>query len=383
MSLRWSTFLLTNCIFCLPLTGMSNEIERKKEEAIELTANYTADNVYNFNGGIESGYAYLGMAQFCVNFDTEKAGWWDGGSFYLHATSTHGDTPSADLIGDVQVASNIEAGNHTFFQELWFSQKLGEFEITAGLQDLNVEYANTEYAGEYLNSSFGIPPTISCNLPAPIFPLTSLGASVKWSANDKFTIMAALYEGCSTGFDANPHNLKWNLDSKEGLLAISEVQLPVTLSGDLDGTYKMGFYHYFPSSGNGNTPAQQSKSIGYYFLGDQTLYQMEGHNRSLGFFTQLGIAPTKDNPVSFYIGTGMNYYGVFNKDGDDVLGLAIAHAHMGVIKLDETAIELTYKCNVTNNIYLQPDFQYIVHPAGTDVELPAAKVGLLRLGITF
>jgi porin len=97
----------------------------------------------------------------------------------------------------------------------------------------------------------------------------------------------------------------------------------------------------------------------------------------------LGIAPTKDNPVSFYIGTGINYYGVFNKDGEDVLGLAIAHAHMGVIKLDETAIELTYKCNVTNNIYLQPDFQYIVHPAGTDTELPAAKVGLLRLGITF
>ncbi|WP_153640449.1 carbohydrate porin [Prolixibacter sp. NT017] len=382
MSLRWRTVLLSNLVFCLPFMGRAKEIERRREEAFSLGAAYTADNLYNFNGGIESGYAYLGMAQFCVNFDTEKAGWWNGGTLYLHATSTHGDSPSADLIGDVQVASNIEAGDHTFFQEFWFSQKLGQFEITAGLQDLNVEYANTEYGGEYLNSSFGIIPTISCNLPAPIFPLTALGASVKWSANDKFTLMAALYEGCSTGFDANPHNLKWNLDSKEGLLAISEVQLPVTLSGDLDGTYKMGFYHYFPSSGNGNAPAEQSKSIGYYFLGDQTLYHMEGHNRSLGFFTQLGIAPTKDNPVSFYIGTGINYYGVFDKDGGDVLGLAIAHAHMGVIKLDETAIELTYKCNVTNNIYLQPDFQYIVHPAGTDVELPTAKVGMIRLGIT-
>ncbi|WP_153632964.1 carbohydrate porin [Prolixibacter sp. SD074] len=383
MSLRWRTFLLSNCIFCFPFTGIAKEVERKREEVFKLEANYTADNTYNFNGGIESGYAYLGMAQFCLEFDTEKNGWWDGGTFYLHATSTHGDSPSAELIGDVQVASNIEAGNHTFFQEFWFSQKLGQFEITAGLQDLNVEYANTQYAGEYLNSSFGIPPTISCNLPAPIFPLTAVGASVKWSANDKFTIMAALYEGCSTGFDANPHNLKWNLDNKEGLLAISEVQLPVTLSGDLDGTCKMGFYRYFPSSGNGNSPAQQSKSIGYYFLGDQTIYQVEGHNRSLGFFTQLGIAPTKDNPVSFYIGAGINYYGVFDKDGDDVLGLAIAHAHMGVIMLDETAIELTYKCNVTNNIYLQPDFQYIVHPDGTGTELPAAKVGLLRLGITF
>jgi porin len=362
---------------------MSNDIERKKEEPVKLTAGYTADNVYNFNGGIESGYAYLGMAQFCLNFDTEKAGWWDGGTFYLHATSTHGDSPSADLIGDVQVASNIEAGNHTFFQEFWFRQELGPFEVIAGLQDLNVEYANTEYGGEYLNSSFGILPTISCNLPAPIFPLTALGASVKWSDNDKFTVMAALYEGCSTGFNENPHNIKWSLDSKDGLLAISEVQLPVTLPGDLGGTYKLGIYRYFPSSGNGNTPAQQSKSIGYYFLGDQSLYQLEGHNRALGVFTQLGIAPTKDNPVSFYIGAGFNYDGVFKQDGNDVLGLAIAHAHMGIIKLDETTVELTYKCNVSNNIYLQPDFQYIVHPAGTDVELPDAKVGMIRLGFTF
>ena len=66
MSLRWRTFLLSNCIFCLPFTGVAKDVERKREEAFELTANYTADNLHNFSGGIESGYAYLGMAQFCV-----------------------------------------------------------------------------------------------------------------------------------------------------------------------------------------------------------------------------------------------------------------------------------------------------------------------------
>lgn len=383
MRLRWSAFLLSNCIFCLPFTGMANDGDRKREEVIEFTASYTADNLYNFGGGLKQGYAYLGMAALCARFDTQKAGLWKGGTFYLHAASTHGDTPSADLIGDIQIASNIEAGNHVYLQEFWFSQNLGQFSVTTGLQDLNVEYANTEYGGEYLNSSFGILPTISCNLPAPIFPLTSPALSIKWSPNGKFAIMTTLFEGSTSGFDENPHNLRWGPEFKKGLLTISEIQLPVTLSGDLQGTYKVGFYHYAPSSGNENTPTEQPASYGYYFMGNQTLYQMKGTNRSLGLFTQLGVAPAKENPVTFYLGTGLNYYGVFRKNGDDMLGLALAHTHMSTSQPDETTVELMYKCNVTNHIYLQPDFQYIVHPAGTDMELSAAKIGIIRMGITF
>ena len=69
MSLRWRAFLLSNCIFCLPLAGVAKDLERKREEAFSFEATYTADNVYNFSGGIESGYAYLGMG---VPLDVEE-----------------------------------------------------------------------------------------------------------------------------------------------------------------------------------------------------------------------------------------------------------------------------------------------------------------------
>ena len=50
---------------------------------------------------------------------------------------------------------------------------------------------------------------------------------------------------------------------------------------------------------------------------------------------------------------------------------------------DETAIELTYKVQVTSQIYLQPEMQYVVHPGGTDMKLKNATVGLVRLGLEF
>ena len=50
--------------------------------------------------------------------------------------------------------------------------------------------------------------------------------------------------------------------------------------------------------------------------------------------------------------------------------------------LNETAIELTYRIQINDNIAFQPDFQYIIHPGALRV-LDNAFVGLLRFEIGF
>ena len=123
---------LLSVIF-LPLSAQDST--KTKEEAFTFEASYIGDNINNLSGGIKRGSSYLGMANLRVLFDTQNAGLWKGGSFYLNAANTHGATPSADMLGDVQVVSNIDAGDHTYVQELGFKQTIGRVELIAGLQD--------------------------------------------------------------------------------------------------------------------------------------------------------------------------------------------------------------------------------------------------------
>jgi porin len=49
----------------------------------------------------------------------------------------------------------------------------------------------------------------------------------------------------------------------------------------------------------------------------------------------------------------------------------------------ELSIEALYKAQLTKNLYLKPDIQYVVNPAGTDAKLPNALVGMVRVGLEF
>jgi porin len=352
--------------------------------AIVFEAAYIGDNVVNFSGGIKTGYNYLGIANLMVSLDTEKARLWRGGQFYVYAANTHGATPSANLLGDIQVASNIEAGKHSYLQELWYKQTFKKWEWTVGLQDLNVEFTTSELGGLYLNSSFGILPIISGNVTAPIFPLTSLGLTAKWNISDNATWVAAIYDGCPTGFDDNPHNIKWEFLSGDGVLAVTEFQKHLRIN-TLPGTYKLGVFthnHIIHKTLGSIIPDSVDFNIsGFYVNADQILWQKEQQN--LGLFTQFGFSHSQSITSDFYWGMGVNYTGLFSSDGKDILGLAIAYESLKDSRKSETALEFTYQYSISSNFYIQPDFQYIINPAGTGQHLPNCFAGILRFGIHF
>lgn len=50
---------------------------------------------------------------------------------------------------------------------------------------------------------------------------------------------------------------------------------------------------------------------------------------------------------------------------------------------DETIIEISYKAQLTDNFYIQPDFQYAINPEGTEQNLENAMVGFIRFGFNF
>ena len=367
--------MFLNCVLCT--AGYAQETTGKKE-CFTFEASYVGDNVMNFSGGIKTGYRYLGKASILVGFDVENAGLWEGGQFFLNAVSTHGSRPSHELLGDLQTASNIEAGEHTYVQELWFKQALGNFEFTIGLQDLNVEFVNTENGSLYLNSSFGIMPIISNNVETPIFPLTALGFTVKWNISNDFTFLNSFYDGKPTDFKQNPYNIKWEINSEDGILVISELHYKNVII-DLPGKYKAGAYAYSHYAASHELPDQYI--YGIYALADQKIW--EKGIKNIGTFAQIGYSPSDASINDFHIGFGVNYSGLFSKKGSDILGLGMSYEHFNADVDSETAIEMTYLYQISKNFLLQPDIQYIINPAGTGERLDNCLAGILRFGLSF
>jgi porin len=366
-------FLLVT--FCLPLKGLSQKKDSLK--VFQSGIAYTGEVSNILSGGIQSGTVYLGMVN--INLSVRL---WKGASIFLNGANTHGGEPSSDYIGDYQVASNIEAGNHTYLQELWIRQEWKSGEITIGLQDLNIDYANTNPGLLFLNSSFGIIPTISANVHAPVFPLTSLGISSKWQLFKKTQILFAAYDGEPTDFSENPHNLKWDVTRHDGLLMFSELQQEISF-GDLQGKLKAGVYahhHFFMDEEELEIDSTDFNNYGFYALGEQQVWTGD-NNKSLDIFFQLGICPERLNHIKFYIGGGFNFNGLFSRKGNDALGIAVAHVKLKGIQGEETAIELTYQLRLKSVLFLQPDIQYIINPSGSEMPLENALVATLRFGL--
>ncbi len=360
-------FLLVICEFEESVIAQENE-----NKSVTLGASYIGDILNNVSGGIKTGTNYLGFVDFNLNLNTKNCKLWKGGELMIDIANTHGKTPSEDLIGDFQVVSNIEAGNHTFLYQLWYNQHFLDFDVTIGLQDLNADFANSNSAALFLNSSFGIPSTFAINMDTPLFPLTAQGITLQWHASDKLNIKEAYYKGCITDFDNNKYNLKCNLNHLHGMLNIFEAEYSIN-NYDLKGGY---FFHKSHPVCN----SDWNKTHGFYFIGDKTFCLPDAVS-SLNCFLQISYSPHSNNPA--YYGFGCTYTNIFSKKKNDALGLAMATGiQEDKIGPDESSLELTYQYNLNDHAFLQPDVQYVINP-GSEESLNNALVGTLRFGLDF
>jgi len=397
--------LFTTLIFIIVLTGkvksaeLGDSLEMKtptnseqanpaqRKNSFHTEASYTGDICINMLGGINTGTKYLGMANLKLGFDTKMAGLWKGGQFFINGAVTHGKSPSEFLVGDFQAVSNIDAGDHIYIHELWYKHQFKRFEITLGLQDLNVEFAASDNGSMFINSSFGIPPVISDNIPAPIFPLTALGINSKIEITDNVSLSTAVYDGCPTAFEHNIYNTNWHLSNKDGTLILNELAWSMDFF-QLPGTYKAGYYFHSGLTQSdpetGSATEVFDNNYGFYFIADQNVWEKSDSEQSIGVFAQLALSPTAINTHHYYFGGGLNYSGFSKKQPNNALGLAFASSGFDQkIKKNETTIEMYYKKQIRENLFFQPDIQYVINPAGTDEVLPNALVGLLRFNIAF
>ncbi len=364
-----------------------------KREAFTFETIIVADFVNNFSGGLKSSNCYLGLVYSGITFNTKNAGLWKGGQLFIRGLNTHGSTPAADIVGDLQTFSNIENGVYTFIYELCYKQNFGKLSIVAGVNDFNIRFASSEYCQSFINSSFGIQPSITMNVPVSIFPKNALGVVLRYEYNDAFAINAAIYDGDPGNLESDPYNIKWSINSNDGALAVVEFQYSFLNEEKKSGTYRFGgYYHtgdFIDFSADLNDPIKGN--YGIYLLVDQMLFPgVNNLNEGLGMFLQLGAGPAKQNFDNLYIGAGLHYTGLFQKRNDDIFGLGIAYASFSKYAVSsfvdmlsyETAIEITYKAQICENFVIQPDIQYIINH-GANSLIDNALLGLIRLELCY
>jgi len=348
--------------------GLRDALEAR---GFSLQGLYTGEIVDTFGGGSlgKSGTIYHDNLDLTLNVDTGKAGLWNGGTLWFYVLQDHGRDPSAAMIGDLQTASNIAVPHDQFrLFEAWYDQNLadGAVSLLAGLHNLNSEFYVSDYASLFLNSSFGIGPELSANVPTSIFPKAGLGLRLRVKPSDASYLQAAIYDGDPASLALHP---------SEGYLDIAEAGYSTG-----SNNYKLGCWRHSADKTRSGSAAVYSSDYGFYGVVDQELVRFHTTPwSSLGMFVQLGWVPSDRNEVTGYFGTGLHLHGPFPGRGGDDVGIAMARAttHQDA----ETALELAYRFVVNRWLTLRPDFQWIFNPGG-DKNMPTAKVGLFRCEVT-
>ena len=157
---------------------------------MRLDAVYTGEVLSNLAGGLESGSRYLDNLDLELEFEIADTIGFGAGTVFVRGLYNNGSTFSDELVGDLQVVSNIDAGRSWRIFEFWYEVGDAPWSLRTGLYDLNSEFDTNETGSVFLNSSHGIGSEIGQtgeNGPS-IFPVSSLGLRGAFQADALSTV---------------------------------------------------------------------------------------------------------------------------------------------------------------------------------------------------
>ncbi|HEU0154843.1 MAG TPA: carbohydrate porin [Stellaceae bacterium] len=411
-----------------------------QDQGFQLGLGYIAEMLSNPTGGVGQGTIYEGLVTGTVELDLEKLLKWPAATFHVDGYQINGRGLSQNYVGNILAVSGIEALPSTRLHDLWvqqlaFDQKVSLRVGQIGMDDPN-EFYNSQYAGLFINSTFGYPDLLAEDLPGggPGFPFAVPGVRLRINPTDRFTLSAAVFNGTpAPPGPGNPQLRNANgtnfLIGVGGMLAIAELVYSFdkesTTSTWLSDVKLGGWYHSaaFPdlhvdtiglSLANPNSngiPALHQANYGPYLILDKMLWQPpNGGVRGVAAFLRVGGALGDRNLLNLEIDTGLNAKGLLPGRPLDVAGIALGYVRIGgaarAFAADanlftggaapavdyEAVVELTYQVNIAPWWYLQPDLQVILHPGGHAAQPPPSPAGQpipnalvvgLRSAITF
>jgi porin len=339
----------------------------------------TADYWRNLQGGLDVGNTTLNKLEAAITLDGQGMGL-PGFHVYAQVFKANSESFSLARTGDIQVASNIEAPGFARLSEFWVDQsrgldgQRGWAMARIGIIDLNRTFDSIEPAAFFINSSHGIGPELSQNgiIGPSIFPTTGPAAQAAWRPVKTVLLNVGVFAEPVPSGDF----LFVDPQIRHGVLAIGQADW----TPSKDRQVSIGLWRYSsPQPRVGDPTVSLAPRIGGYAFAEGGTPLPGGPSG----WVRAGFADERVQPISAYVGAGLVWRGPGARRDLDQFGVAVAHAiigHDARRDLDlpdaETSIEVSYAFAANGYVTLQPDFQFIVHPAGFPHLRDAAALGL-------
>jgi porin len=410
--------------------GLRSQLDR---QGLSFTLSYYGDAFDNPFGGVKQGPGYDGRFGIITDGDLEKLAGWSGARFHASLHGIFGTQFSAANLDNLMLVSGVEAPPTIRLFNLWIEQDLtSNIKLRIGQFTAAQDFIVSRNADLFLNSTFGWPMLNTQDLPSggPNYPEAALGARLQVAFNDQFILRAAIFDGDPAGSGSNnpltsdKYGLAFRLRDPPFAIAeivygfggakLSGAQQNPNQEGDgkiaavdqagprlatspsaLPGVIKIGAWYNagsFPLQDftqSGTLAPQRPGDAAVYGLFEQTLWRMPGSpNRALGFFVRGAAAPSDRSEFDRYVDTGFTFRGPLVRRPEDIIGIAFAYGHISPdaaasdralatltgapmpIHDYEAAIELTYRWELAESWFVQPDLQLIFHP-GANIANPA------------
>jgi porin len=359
--------------------------EALAEKGFSFDIAYIGEVFGNAHGGIQTRDSVRWRDDWSLfaELDTETAGWWEGGQFFLHLQSQSGDSITEEFVGDFQVLSNIDADDFSQVSEFWYKHwsPSGLASLKLGKLEGNADFAFVDFGVEFINSSAGFAPTI----PLTTYPDQDWGVVADLNPVDWFSLTAGVYQGDPDGGRSVGATLR-NLDSPMYMI---QPALHYNLRGQ-EGSFRFGWW-LNETPGEDFRGESYDDQSGWYLTLDQWIYKEnpddDEDEQGIGLFAQYGSSDERKWEAHRFIGGGIIGTGLAPGRDDDKVGVYCGHVELseepgaGFEEDSETVVEVFYKYQVTPYCSIKPDLQYIRNPGGTDN--PNALALGMRLELTF
>lgn len=353
------------------------------EKGIEVEPQLILDDTWNLHGGKKTSpwtgeYEYL--FDFAVTFKSDPWLNYSGGTLRAEFLSRNWKQPSK-YVGSYVDVDNIEAEPFAALFTLYYKQEFGNhFWFLAGKSDAyyDLKFTYAEHAQVLVNAGYTGLPSI---LFLPTYPDSAMGVVAGFST-ENLSLKLGIYDG---SLAKGVHTGKLGVfghffdDLPDRAFLIGELDFIWNKKCNYKGTLGLGAwkntstFHKF----SGGT---KKGSAGPYLTFDQSLYK--GSSAECGFFFLFGSADPSVSDVKDYYGVGFTATGSFLAQ-EDVFSIGMSRVDFtgkkaaGFTKPYEASYEICYLWNFSKHAYLEPDFQYVVHPGGKN--LPNASVFTMRL----
>ena len=356
----------------------------KGPSPITVRLQYTGEGAANVMGGLRNGGSYMNQILAQLHADTEKAFGWTGGHFVLEGFYENATSLDTQYVGAVQDPSLIDTSGVAVFRlyQAYYKQDIGNTNVLFGIYDPETDFGITRPMDIFFNGAYAWNAALDqsgVNGPST-YPSTSLGARVRHSFNDHWSVQAAVLDGVPDSAK-RLKDTAVNINSTNGALILAEVDYTPTrttklLAGAWDYT---GKFDALDQTNIDGTQRQRSGSSGGYIGGATRLYSQTAR-RGLDAFANIGVASSRTQLVDQSLNAGLSYTGLLDDRPYDRMGVAMGVIHAGApyrntqiadgnrVRSYEVNFEATYRAPVTRWLTVQPDIQYWINP-GVDPRL--------------